>query len=138
MPASVLGAAQGSSGEHNFEVACQCGGYGRLEVRRGDVVTIVLPGAYGKPRPALVIQSDLFEALTSVTVLPVTSELRATPLLRIAVDPSTDNGLRKQSQVMVDKVQTVPRESVGSIIGKLQQDTLVAVERALAVFLGIA
>jgi mRNA interferase MazF len=119
-------------------VAFQCGGYGRLEVRRGDLVTIVLPGAYGKPRPALVIQSDLFEALASLTVLPVTSELRATPLLRIAVDPSADNGLRKKSQVMVDKAQTVPRERVGSIIGRLHQDTLVAVERALAVFLGIA
>jgi mRNA interferase MazF len=138
MPAAVPGVAQGSSGEHHSEVAFQGCGYGRLEVRRGDIVTIALPGGYGKPRPALVIQSDLFEALASVTVLPVTSELRATPLLRIAVDPNTDNGLRKKSQVMVDKVQTVPRERVGSIIGKLHQDTLVAVERALAVFLGIA
>jgi mRNA interferase MazF len=138
MPASVLGAAQGSRRKEHPEVACQRGGYGRLEVRRGDLVTIALPGAYGKPRPALVIQSDLFEALASVTVLPVTSELRATPLLRIAVDPSTDNGLRKKSQVMVDKAQTVPRERVGLIIGRLHQDTLLAVERALAVFLGIA
>src|ERR1700690_3152062 len=117
MPAPVLDAAQESRRSQHAEVALPRGRHGRLEVRRGDVVTIVLPGAYGKPRPALVIQSDLFEALASVTVLPVTSELRATPLLRIAVDPSTDNGLRKQSQVMVDKVQTVPRESVGSIIG---------------------
>jgi mRNA interferase MazF len=138
MSASVPGAAQGSSGEHNLEVAFQGCGYERLEVRRGDIVTIVLPGAHGKPRPALVIQSDLFEELASVTVLPVTSELRATPLLRIVVDPNIDNGLRKKSQVMVDKVQTVPRKRVGSIIGKLHQDTLVAVERALAVFLGIA
>jgi mRNA interferase MazF len=79
-------------------------------VKRGDVVTIVLPGAYGKPRPALVIQSELFESLGSVTVLPVTSELRAAPLLRIAIEPSTGNGLRKKSQVMVDKIQTVPRD----------------------------
>lgn len=107
-------------------------------MRRGDVVTIVLPGAYGKPRPALIIQSDLFEALGSVTVLPVTSELRATPLLRIPIDPSADNGLRKRSQVMVDKAQTVPRDKVGATIGRLHGDSLVAVDRALAVFLGIA
>jgi mRNA interferase MazF len=107
-------------------------------VSRGDVVTIVLPGAYGKPRPALVIQSNLFDALSSVTVLPVTSELRATPLLRISIEPSTGNGLRKKSQVMVDKAQTVPREKVGTTIGKLDEDALVAVNRALAVFLGIA
>jgi mRNA interferase MazF len=107
-------------------------------VRRGDVVTIVLPGAYGKPGPALVIQSDLFDALGSVTVLPVTSELRAAPLLRIPVEPTADNGLRKQSQVMVDRAQTVPRDKVGSTLGKLHEDTLVAVDRALATFLGIA
>ena len=109
-----------------------------MEVRRGDIVTIVLPGAYGKPRPALVVQSDLFDTLASVTVLPVTSELRTAPLLRISIEPNTDNGLRKKSQVMVDKAQTVPREKVGTTIGRLHEDTLVAVERALAVFLGIA
>jgi mRNA interferase MazF len=107
-------------------------------VRRGDIVTIVPPGAYGKPRPALVIQSDYFEALASVTVLPVTGELRGAPLLRIAIEPNADNGLRKKSQVMVDKAQTVPRAKVGATIGRLQEDILVAVDRAMAVFLGIA
>ena len=109
-----------------------------MEVRRGDVVTIVLPGAYGKPRPALVVQSDMFDTLASVTVLPVTSELRAAPLLRISIEPNTDNGLRKKSQVMVDKAQAVPREKIGTTIGRLHEDALVAVDRALAVFFGIA
>jgi mRNA interferase MazF len=108
-----------------------------LEVKRGAVVTIVLPGAYGKPRPALVIQSDLFDALGSLTVLPITSELRTAPLLRIPIEPTDGNGLRKKSQVMIDKTQTVPRDKVGSTIGRLHPDTLVEVERALATFLGI-
>lgn len=107
-------------------------------MRRGDIVTIVLPGAYGKPRPALVVQSDLFDTLASVTVLPVTSELRAAPLLRISIEPNTDNGVRKNSQVMIDKAQTVPRDKVGTTIGRLHEDALVAVDRALAVFFGIA
>lgn len=107
-------------------------------MKRGEVVTIALPGAYGKPRPALVIQSDHFEAHSSVTILPVTSELRAAPLMRITVNPSEANGLRKVSQVMIDKAQTVPREKVGSVIGRLEDETLVAINRALAVFLGIA
>lgn len=106
-------------------------------MRRGEVVTIVLPGAYGKPRPALVIQSDLFDALGSLTVLPITSEQRAAPLLRISIEPTESNGLRKKSQVMIDKTQTVPRAKVGSTIGRLRADTLVEVERALATFLGI-
>ena len=107
-------------------------------MRRGDLVTIVLPGAYRKPRPALVIKSELFDALSSVAVLPVTSELRTAPLMRISIEPSTGNGLRKKSQVMVDKTQTVPREKVGTTIGRLDEDALVAVTRALAVLLGIA
>lgn len=96
-----------------------------MEVRHGDVVTIVLPGANGKPRPALVVQSDLFDTLASVTVLPVTSELRFAPLLRISIEPNAENGLRKKSQVMVDKAQAVPRDKVGAKIGRLHQDTLV-------------
>jgi mRNA interferase MazF len=107
-------------------------------VRRGDIVTIALPGAYGKPRPALIVQSDLFDTLASITVLPVTSELRTAPLLRIAVEPTADNGLRRKSQIMVDKTQTVSRDKVGDTIGRLHQDTLIAVDRAMAVFLGIA
>ena len=68
---------------------------------------IVLPGAYGKPRPALIVQSDLFDAIPFVTVVPVTSELRAAPLLRIQIEATSDAGLRKSSQVMVDKVHTL-------------------------------
>jgi mRNA interferase MazF len=107
-------------------------------MRRGDLVAIALPGAYGKPRPALVIQSDFFHAHPSVTVLPVTSELRETPLFRIDVEPDAGNGLRRRSQIMVDKAQTVAREKIGTRIGRLSDDVLVAVERSLAVFLGFA
>lgn len=107
-------------------------------MRRGDLVTVALQGAYGKPRPALVIQSDLFDEHPSVTLLPVTSELRATPLFRVAVDPSPDNGLHVPSQVMVDKAQSVPRDKVGEVFGHLDAETLLAVNRALAVFLGFA
>lgn len=105
---------------------------------RGDLVTIVLQGAYGKPRTALVIQSDLFEAHPSITILPVTSALRDTPLFRIGVEPDEGNGLRKPSQVMVDKSQTVSRDKTGDIVGRLDDNTMLAVNRALAVFLGFA
>ena len=101
-------------------------------------MTIALSGDYGKPRPALVIQSDLFNAHPSVSILPVTGELRDAPLFRIVVEPSDSNGLRKTSQVMVDKIQTVARSKVGKTSGRLEQETLVAVNRALAVFLGFA
>lgn len=107
-------------------------------MKRGDFVTVALPGDYGKPRPALVIQSDLFEAHPSVTILPVTSELREAPLFRIAVEPTWDNGLRRPSQVMVDKPQSIARERVGKTIGRLDDEKMVSVNRALAVFLGFA
>src|SRR5437016_5002085 len=107
-------------------------------MKRGDLVRVALQGDYGKPRPALVIQSDLFDKHPSVTILPVTSELRNTPLFRITVVPDEDNGLHKPSQVMVDKPQTVSREKITEPIGRLDDATLVAVNRALAVFLGFA
>ena len=104
---------------------------------RGDLVTIAMQGDYGKPRPALVIQSDQFDEHTSVTVLPVTGTLVAAPLLRITVQPSQRNGLQKPSQVMIDKALTVKRDKVGAVFGHIEPDTLIEVERCLAVFLGI-
>ncbi len=107
-------------------------------MRRGDVVTIALQGDFGKPRPALVIQSDLFDAHPSVTILPVTSELRELPLFRIDIPTNEQNGLGEPSQIMVDKPQTVARDKVGSVIGRLDDVTLLAVNRSLAIFLGLA
>jgi mRNA interferase MazF len=107
-------------------------------MRRGDLVTVAAPGDYGKPRPALVIQSDLFEELPSVTLCLVTSELRDAPIFRITVDPSPDNGLRRVSQIQVDKVLTVARERIGGTIGRLDDETMLKVNRSLAVFIGIA
>jgi mRNA interferase MazF len=84
-------------------------------MRRGDLVTIALQGDYGKPRPALVVQSDLFAEHPSVTILPVTGELRDTPLFRVLVRPNEKNGLLKPSEVMVDKAQTISCEKVGVV-----------------------
>ena len=106
-------------------------------MRRGDLVSIALQGDYGKPRPALVVQSDLFAEHPSVTILPVTSELRDTPLFRVLIEPTETNGLRKSSQVMVDKVQTISREKLGDIFGRVTEEDMLAVSRALAVFLGV-
>lgn len=105
---------------------------------RGDFVTIALQGDFGKPRPALVIQADQFSEHPSVTVLPVTSTLLAAPLLRITVNPGAENGLQKPSQVMIDKPVAVKRDKVGPAIGRIDADTMIEVERSLAVFLGIA
>lgn len=106
-------------------------------MKRGDLVPVVLAGAYGKPRPALVMQSDLFGPLSSVTILPITTELRPIKTFRIDVKPTVKNGLRAPSQIMVDKTHTIPREKAGEPFGSLEPRVLQAVERALAVFLGL-
>lgn len=106
-------------------------------MRRGDLVTVALPGDYGKPRPALVIQSDLFAAHPSVTVLPVTSKIKNTPLFRIALAPSPLNGLQQASEIMVDKAQSISRTKVGAVFGRLSDEHIVAVNRALALFLNV-
>ena len=100
-------------------------------MRRGDFVTVAAPGDYGKPRPALVIQSDLFDELPSVALCLVTSELRSAPIFRITVDPGPDNGLQNISQIQIDKILSVPRERVGSVIGHLDDATMLKVNRSL-------
>jgi mRNA interferase MazF len=105
---------------------------------RGDFVAIAMQGDFGKPRPALVIQADQFGEHATVTILPVTSTLVSAPLLRITVSPSPENGLQKPSQVMIDKTMTVKRDKAGEIFGRINPDTMVEIERCLAVLLGIA
>lgn len=104
---------------------------------RGDLVTVAVQGDFGKPRPALVIQSSLFCAHASATILPLSSALVAAPLMRVTVHPSPSNGLSKPSQIMVDKSTTVLREKLGKPFGKLDPHTLREVDRCLAVFFGL-
>lgn len=107
-------------------------------LRRGDLVTGCLPGGQGKPRPALVIQSEHFGGLGSVTALPVTGTLGDAPLLRVPVEPDGHNGLAKRSDIMVDKPQIPSRGRLGPVIGRLDDTTMVTVNRLLAVSLGLA
>jgi|YelNatPaOPRAMG01_1025707.scaffolds.fasta_scaffold19517_4 mRNA interferase MazF len=106
-------------------------------MKRGDLVTIAVSGNYGKPRPALVVQADGFAALPAVTVLQLTSEVHDEHLVRITVQPTAGNGLRKPSQVMIDRAMTVPRTKVGPVFGRLDDAGMLAVSRALVGFLGL-
>jgi mRNA interferase MazF len=108
-------------------------------VKRGDLVLAVARGEYGKPRPALVVQSDLLnETHSSFLVCLLTTDLLDAPLFRLTVQPSPANGLRQTSQVMVDKLLALPRERVRDRIGALDDATLLAVNRSLALVLGLA
>lgn len=107
-------------------------------MRRGDLVTVALQGDSGKPRPALVVRSDLFAEHETVAVAPITSHLANAPLLRILVEPSPANGLQKISQIMVDRVSPINRAKIGPVIGRIDDDTMGKVERALLVWFGIA
>jgi mRNA interferase MazF len=105
---------------------------------RGQFVTIVLSGDYGKPRPALVVQSDLFADLGSVVVCPLTTHLRDdAEQFRLDVGPTERNGLRGASQILIDKITVVPGAKIGGVIGVADDALMLRVGRALAVFLGV-
>ena len=108
-----------------------------LNLKRGDLVTIAVSGDYGKPRPAVIIQADAFDDLASLTVAPLTSEIYQAPLLRVAIQPGKETGLHKVSQVMVDKITTVPRSKIGQRIGSVEASTLRALNQALKGFLDL-
>ena len=108
-------------------------------MRRGDVITVALPGDFGKPRPAVVVQSDLFANHTTVTIVPVTSTVTAaSPLFRLRLVPSANNGLQAPSDVMVDRTMSVRLNKIGDTIGRLDDADMLRINRALALFLGIA
>lgn len=111
---------------------------GGLTVRRGDLVIAAAPGDYGKPRPNLVIQSDLFIGMNSVTICPLTSLLRDDqPYLRLTVQPSPSNGLQIPSQILIDKITTLPISKITQRIGRLEREEMLQVNESLALFLGV-
>lgn len=108
-------------------------------MKRGDVVIAISAGAYGKPRPAVIVQSDLFnETHASIIVCLMTSELHDAPLFRINVQPNKENGLTSPSQIMIDKVVALKRERISQVIGILDDATMLTINRSLALFMGIA
>jgi mRNA interferase MazF len=106
-------------------------------MRRGDLVIVALPGDYGKARPSLIIQSDLFLQTDSRTVLPLTTFDAGISVFRIAVDPTPENGLRERSYIMIDKAHTMMAGKVGAVCGRVEDRTMLEVTRSLAVFLGV-
>ena len=107
-------------------------------MKRGDLVLVATPGDFGKPRPALVVQSELFSEHPSVTICLLTTHLQQTPLFRHSVEPCPDNGLLATSQVQIDKIMTIPRQKVGQVIGRLTDKQLFEITKLLALWIGIA
>ena len=95
-------------------------------------------GYASKPRPVVVVQDDAFAARDSVTVCLITTNPSDLPVFRVPVEPTTENGLRAVSRLMVDKVTTVPRSRLGQCIGRLADDDLLHLNRSLLVYLGLA
>jgi len=103
-------------------------------MEKGDLVIAALPGDYGKPRPALVIQSNLLSELPSTVVCPLTSHIREDiRILRVVIDPTISNGLRERSHIIVDKVTAIPTTKISQKIGKADAQTLLQVKTALTV-----
>ena len=108
-------------------------------MKRGEVWTVSGgPDYTGKPRPAVILQADAFDATASVTLCPFTTHLIDAPLIRLTVEPSDSNGLRASSQLMVDKITTVSKGKIRSRMGRLSDEDVIRLNRAIIVFLGLA
>jgi mRNA interferase MazF len=108
-------------------------------MKRGDVVIVAAAGDYGKPRPAVIVQTDAFpETHASVVICQMTSEVVEAPNFRVTIDPSEKNGLRARSQVMADKPVTVRRARIGQSIGHLDESDVGRLNIALAFVIGLA
>jgi mRNA interferase MazF len=108
-------------------------------VKRGEVWTAAGSKDYvGKPRPVVIVQDDRFDATDSITICGFTNDSTDAPLLRLAVEPSQTNGLRTTSRLMVDKITTMPKAKLGTNIGRLADEDMVRLNRAMVIFLGLA
>lgn len=108
-------------------------------MRRGEVWTVAGGKDYsGKPRPVVILQDDRFDKTASVTVCAFTTDPTDAPLFRLLIQPSATNGLRSASRLMVDKITTVPKTKVGTLVGRLADDDVLRLNRSVLVFLGIA
>jgi mRNA interferase MazF len=110
-----------------------------VELTRGDVVLVTLPGDYGKRRSAVVVQSDLFAPdFPSVLICPITSDPLQHSVARIFLQPSPANGLLATGSLMVDKVSAIPRARVFRSVGRLDEATLQRLDASLSLMLGVA
>lgn len=108
-------------------------------MRRGEIWTASGGKNYaGKPRPVLIVQDDRFDATDSITICPLTSDPTEIPLLRIPLDPEPGTRLTRSSSIMVDKLTTMPRSKLGEQVGEVSDTDMLALSRALVVFLGLA
>lgn len=108
-------------------------------MKRGDVWIVAGGSDYaGKPRPAVIVQDDWFDATASVTICAFTSDPADAPLFRLMVEPSAENGLTLASRLMVDKITTVSKTKLGTRIGRISDEDTVRLNRAILVFLGLA
>ena len=108
-------------------------------MRRGEIWTVAGgPDYVGKPRPAVILQDDAFDATASMTICPFTTHAIDAPLMRLPIGPSEQNGLRAPSQLMVDKITTVSRTKLADRIGLLSDEDVIRMNRAVIVFLGLA
>jgi mRNA interferase MazF len=107
-------------------------------LKRGEIWTLAGAGSYaGKPRPAVVLQDDRFDMTDSITVCAFTTDPTDAPLFRLPIEPSEANGLRAPCRLMADKITTVQKARLGSYVGRLADDDIVRLNRAVLVFLGI-
>lgn len=108
-------------------------------MKRGEIWTLAGGKDYaGKPRPVVIVQDDGFDTANSVTICAFTTNETEAPLFRLPVDQTERNGLRAPSRLMVDKITTVPRSKVGKLVGRLDDEDVLRLNRAMLVFLGLA
>jgi len=108
-------------------------------MKRGEIWTVAGGSGYtGKPRPAVIVQDDAFDATASIIVCALTTATPDAPLFRLAIEPNSGNGLRAPCRLMVDKITSMPRSRLGKRVGRLDDEDMLRLNRAALVFLGLA
>lgn len=113
------------------------------KIRRGEIYLVSLDPTVGhemkKTRPALVIQNDIGNRYSPVTIVAaITSKVSPVPYpVEVVLDPSKANGLETKSAIRLDQVRTVDHLRLIKRLGEAEARAMAKVDEAIKISLGL-
>ena len=112
------------------------------EVKRGDIWLVNLDPTIGheirKSRPAVIIQNDLGNKYSPITIVaPITSQnIERTYPIEVVLDKKS-SGLEKISKVLLNQIRAIDKRRLIKKLGKIDYETMMNVDYSIKISLGL-
>jgi mRNA interferase MazF len=109
----------------------------KININRGEIWSVLWTGLAGKPRPALVIQSEKYLLSQTDILALITTADGVQGELRLPIMADENNGLMSDGFICLDKLMAIPIDNLGERFGKVADETMREVDARLIKILGI-